>query len=112
MKKNVNLYIWISDDYIKIEHSNCAGSQRFNTIHDAKMACSLDAKCIGVLEEDCERSLTYYLCQEDIKKDIEVVSCVHKKRETAGLFLIYHEIYIYVSTISIMQIFFILNSIS
>ena len=37
------------------------------------------------MEEYCDISTTYYLCQDGIKKDIEVGSCVHKKRETTGL---------------------------
>ena len=74
------------DDYIKIEHSKCASTRRFKSVNDAKMVCSFDARCIGVLSEDCGSSSTYYLCQGDIKKDIELVSCVHKKKEASGLF--------------------------
>ena len=39
-----------------------------------------------VLEENCDSSSMYYLCQEDMKKDVEAISCVHKKRETIGMF--------------------------
>ena len=51
-------------------------------MNDATVACSSNARCIGILEENCDSSSTYYLCQEDIKKDLDVISCVHKKRET------------------------------
>ena len=51
-------------------------------MNDATVACSSNEKCIGVLEENCDSSSTYYLCQEDIKKDFDVISCVHKKRDT------------------------------
>ena len=53
---------------------------------DATAACSSNARCIGVLEENCDSSSTYYLCQKDIKKDLEAISCVHKKSETIGVF--------------------------
>ena len=51
-------------------------------MNDAKVACSSNTRCVGVLEENCDSSSTYYLCQEDIKKDLAADSCVHKKRET------------------------------
>ena len=101
----------IKDDYVKVQHSNCASSQRFNAINDAKVACSSNVRCIGVLEENCDSSSTYYLCQEDIKKDLEAISCVHKKSETIGVFrslsyeihrLFYTE---YLSTMLVIQIF-------
>ena len=75
------------DDYTKVRRSSCASSQRFEIMNDAKIACSSNARCIGVLEEHCDRSSTYYLCQADIKKDVEAISCVHKKSETAGMFI-------------------------
>ena len=93
----LNLFIWILDDYIKVQHSNCASSQRFNAINDAKVACSSNVRCIGVLEENCDSSSMYYLCQEDMKKDVEAISCVHKKRETIGLFSSHHQDYLYYS---------------
>ena len=72
---------------MKTRHSGCASSQRFMAIMDAKLACSSNRRCIGVLEEDCDNSVgTYYLCHEDLKKDVEAISCVHKKRETIGPF--------------------------
>ena len=76
----------IKDDYIKVQHSNCASSRGFKTMIDATVACSSNAMCIGVLEENCDSSSPYYLCQEDIKKDLDTISCVHKKRETIGVF--------------------------
>ena len=79
------MLIWILDDYIKVQHSNCASSERFKTMIDATAACSSNARCIGVLEENCDSSSTYYLCQKDIKKDLEAISCVHKKSETIGV---------------------------
>ena len=56
------------------------------SINDAKLACSSNGECIGVLEEDCDSNSTFYLCQNDMKKDVEAISCVHKKRETTGLY--------------------------
>ena len=82
-------FFLVLDEYIKVQHGNCASSQRFNTINDATLACSSNAECKGVLEENCNSSSTYYLCQEDITKDLEAISCVHKKRETIGLFKSY-----------------------
>ena len=109
----LNLLIWILDDYITVQHSNCVSSQRFKTMNDATVACSSNTRCIGILEENCDSSLTYYLCQEDIKKDLEVISCVHKKRETIGVFSSHHQDYFaqfylfteYLSTILIIQVF-------
>ena len=80
------MFIWILDDYIKVQHSNCVSSKRFKSMNDATVACSSNTRCVGILEENCDSSSMYYLCQEDIKKDVEAISCVHKKRETIGMF--------------------------
>ena len=87
----LNLFIWILDDYIKVQHSNCASSQGFKTMNDATVACSSNTRCVGILEENCDSSSTYYLCHEDIKKELEAISCVHKKRETIGLFISHYQ---------------------
>ena len=73
------------DDYIKVDHSDCVSGEGYQTANDAKLACSSKTQCMGILEEECGKSSTYYVCQNDIKKDNEIVSCVHKKRESFGM---------------------------
>ena len=62
-------------------------------MNDATVACSSNTRCVGILEENCDSSSTYYLCHEDIKKELEAISCVHKKRETIGLFTSHYQDY-------------------
>ena len=76
----------ILDDYMKVDHSHCTSGKGYENLNYAKLACSSTAKCIGILDESCDNSSTYYLCQEDMMIDGEFESCVHKKRETMGMF--------------------------
>ena len=73
-------------DYTKIENSLCVSGQGYTTLNDAKLACSSNQECIGVLDEKCgSSSNSYYLCSDDLEMGMPMESCVHKKHGSTGM---------------------------
>ena len=73
------------DGYIKIERSSCVSRQGYPSLYDAKVSCSMDKGCIGILDEKCgDTSNSYYLCSDDMESGRGIDSCVHKKQKSKG----------------------------
>ena len=81
------ILIQIVDDYTRVEHARCndMDSKDYSKLEDAKNACSLDTKCVGVYDFNCGKGV-YYHCH---RFEIDSVKwsrkkCVYKKQEDYG----------------------------
>ena len=71
-------------EYTKVHKVGCRKTEmEYANIYDAKMACSVDADCIGVLDEDCteyKRDKSFVVCTNTIEVEHHS-DCVYKKQE-------------------------------
>ena len=84
---NTNLFNVISDEYIKVYHSNCLSGQGFGTLPEAKYACSSIENCVGILDELCKEDFEYYLCLDFYEEDQDKSSCIYKKKDKKGTYI-------------------------
>ena len=73
-------------EYTKVEGSVCIGGQGYPTLHDAKVACSVETNCMGVLDEKCGITTnSYFVCSNDLEIGVNIDSCVYKKTTSKGM---------------------------
>ena len=78
-------------EYTKVKSSNCISGQGYPTLHDAKVACSMETDCIGVLDEKCGNTTnSYFACSNDLEKGVNIDSCVYKKTTSKGMKYLLH----------------------
>ena len=72
--------------YTKVQSSSCISGQGYPTLNDAKVACSMETDCMGVLDENCGNTTSsYFVCSNDLEKGAKIDSCVHKKTTSKGM---------------------------
>ena len=83
------LYYHVSDDYRKHAGSSCRISNIFGSfiyLSHAKISCSSDEKCIGVLEQSCDNSGPFLLCKKGFETAQEHdSSCFYEKKNYSGM---------------------------
>ena len=73
-------------EYKKVQSSICVSGQGYPTLNGAKVACSLETGCVGVLDENCGHTTnSYFVCSNDLEKGVNIDSCVHKKTTSKGM---------------------------
>ena len=93
-KKNVLYIAFDESEYTKVESSVCISRQGYPTLHGAKVACSMETSCMGVLDEKCGNTTnSYFVCSNDLEKGVNIDACVHKKTTSKGMwYLLYVQI--------------------
>ena len=72
--------------YTKVQSSICISGQGYRTLYDAKVACSMETDCMGVLDEKCGNTTnSYFVCSNDLERGVKIDSCVHKKTTSKGM---------------------------
>ena len=65
-------------EYDKVDNSQCVGEEGYATLDEAERACSLNNRCMGVLDEKCGKTTNgYFVCSEDLEIGTTINSCVH-----------------------------------
>ena len=87
---NVVVFLFIialdESEYTKVQSSICVSGQGYPTLNDAKVACSVETDCMGVLDEKCGNTTnSYFVCSNDLEKGAKIDSCVHKKTISKGM---------------------------
>ena len=85
---------WISDDFIKVEHTDCHtgfASMGYDKYRDAKLYCGDEEKCTGFVDRECnggkfELCFSNFRTRRERKNYFETTSCAYKKREMFGTF--------------------------
>ena len=78
-------------DYTKVQSSICVSGQGYPTLNGAKVACSLETGCVGVLDEKCGNTTnSYFVCSNDLEMGVNIDSCVHKKTTSKGMEYLLH----------------------
>ena len=73
-------------EYTNVQSSICVSGQGYPTLNGAKVACSLETGCVGVLDEKCGNTTnSYFVCSNDLEKGVSIDSCVHKKTTSKGM---------------------------
>ena len=81
------LFIGLDEsEYTKVHSSICISGQGYPTLNDAKVACSMETDCMGVLDEKCGHTTnSYFVCSNDLEKGAKICSRVHKKTTSKGM---------------------------
>ena len=81
----------ISDDYERRVSSSCRPANTFgivNHLSQAKMSCSSNEKCIGILESSCDNKGPFLFCKKGFEtSDAHNSSCFYEKKNYSGMYL-------------------------
>ena len=70
-----------SGNYCKMEKKHCSGDHygSYNSVDDAKAACSVDSNCQSVYHSGCSTSGTVFLCLIGSSYSTSTSSCIYEK---------------------------------
>ena len=82
---NKNRFFSVLDGYKRLEETACSITYGFyDTITNAKFACSSDIKCLAVHNEDCDDNRWAALCRVGVATETSSSSCLYTKDASSG----------------------------
>ena len=76
------LFAAFAKGYTKVEKKHCNNDKygSYETLNDAKSACTSDENCSGVYGYGCDNAYRFYLCPSTSAAETSSSSCIYVKK--------------------------------